>query len=134
MNKANVLALADYIEEEILDEVFDMSIYTHEDCGTAACIAGHECSRIGKLSAVMSACLGSCYTEARTSLGLSVYCATALFSPRPGEQAGRPLSIFNCMAGPVNVGYITRKHAIACLRHLAHTGAVDWVASERKAA
>ena len=134
MNKKNVLALADHIENEIPDELFDMSTYNHDDCGTAACIAGHECSRIGKLNVVLGGALGGCYSEARTSLGLSVYCATALFTPRPGEQAGRPLSLFNCLVGPGNVGYITRKHAIACLRHLAHTGSVDWAESERKVA
>ena len=134
MNKANVFALADYLEYKVSNEVFDMSTYSHEDCGTAACIAGHECSRIGEFNAVMSGYLGTCYSVARTSLGLSVYCAAALFTPRPGAQARRPLSLFNCLAGPGNVGHITRKHAIACLRHLAHTGAVDWVASERKAA
>ena len=136
MIKENVLALADYLENEIPDELFDMGNYIlRNKCGTVACIAGHECIRIGNPMGTVGCTLlaGEYYPSnyekvAAISLGLESPdpFADELFAPRG--------CTFNYKASPGNAEHITRKHAIACLRRLAHTGKVDWAESHKSLA
>ena len=128
MIKENVLALADYLENEILDRAFDMKNYVM-NCGTVACIAGHECIRIGNPKGTVEGAVedypGNYEEVASISLGLtfSAFDNDELFAPRG--------LTFHYRARPGDAEYITRKHAIACLRRLAHTGKVDWAESHK---
>ena len=86
MIKEKVLALADYLENEILDKEFDMKNY-FINCGTVACIAGHECIRIGNPHGAVPASgenyPGNYEEAAAISLGLefSENCNNELFAP-----------------------------------------------------
>ena len=110
MNKQKVLALADYVEAS---STFWMEEYFHA-CGTPACLAGHGARLFGKL-------------DSRTS-DLEEDVASELdIAERRANKLFRPVTYnFHFSADLNGEGYITKKHAVATLRHLAETGEVDY--------
>ena len=110
MNKANILKLADHIEN-LKPEEYDQSVFAH-DCGAPACIAGHAVFLAESWDQVsedeesehLTPCLASCW------LGLQMPEAHELFDSDPVHLDKTP----------------TTQDAARTLRHLAETGKVDW--------
>ena len=109
MNKENVLALAQHIEN-VDEKEFDMGRVQHS-CGTPSCILGYA-------------------YHLQLELGLSIESSSTLFYPNS--------KMLNCSyhyaARKGERGYINKAHAVRCLRHLAETGEVDWDATAVEAA
>ena len=128
MNKTNVLALADYLEALPAVSRFNMKTYMH--CGTPSCMASYECERIG-VDLKEATCAAQIAAEAASSLGLADEAglcsrrAVHLFSPpKMGVNCA-----WSCGAREGEHGFITKQHAVNCLRNLAKTGRVDWDAT-----
>ena len=112
MNKQKVLELANYIEAS---NTFGMEVYFH-DCGTPSCLAGHG----GRLFNIPDD-----GTERHLSLEEAV--ASELgFVCGMGDLFRPYTDNFYFRADPEDGDYITKEHAVATLRHLAETGAVDY--------
>ena len=109
LNRARLHVLADFVETY---DRFDMGAVQHP-CGTPACIAGCAC-HIAPDADHSSMALAAEY------LGLTAEQKTELFMPHFD-----PEGLFYA-AEPGEIGYVTREHAAAVLRHLAETGTVDW--------
>ena len=132
MNKANILKVADDVERS---DSFNMSGYENE-CGSPGCIAGHAYYRAkqedldkGDLtpSSFTHRYGGHCYEDVATHyLGISIG-RLALFMP--AEDVPGCGKRYSYCAYLGKRGHITKEHAVRCLRHLATTGEVDWVAS-----
>ena len=96
-------------------EGFDMKFYANS-CGTPGCIAGHAAHLAG---VDLDTCSGATvHNNARAWLGLSEEQAGALFKPI-GVEA-------NYCAREEHYNFVTKRHALAVLRHFAATGKVDW--------
>ena len=109
LNRARLHALAEFVETH---DWFDMGTVQHP-CGTPACIAGCACHIASDADYSSMALAAEC-------LGLTAEQKTELFMPHFD-----PDGLFYA-AEPGELGYVTREHAAAVLRHLAETGTVDW--------
>lgn len=109
-NKANILALAERIENLPDPTQFNMRTYMHE-CGTPSCFAGHAAAMsMGTKKIRHWSFLHR--IDAANFLGLTDSQAERLFIPGiPGQSKHYT---------------ITNKQGAALLRHLAETGRVSW--------
>ncbi len=124
MNVANILATADAIEKASI-AAFDMNnwVIDHDRfgidenrCGTAACIAGHAYLLSGGQIGCRGFVTGNGVRPlARKFLGLNPFDASVLFIPSDYHEFA--------------LDEITAEHAVRCLRNLAITGKVDWIAA-----
>ena len=96
-------------------KTFDMSVYSHTG-DTSGCIAGHAAALAGADLANYSHL--NLHDTARAWLGLSEEQANTLFAPVEVEA--------DCAARETDHNFVTKRHALAVLRHLADTGNVDW--------
>ena len=120
MNKTNVLALADFIENTVSsgDKLIDFDMSTtlaHGDCGAVACIAGFECIRTKQQGSV-----GELMTLAAVALGLEHADQVELFMP---ENA---YADWAAERGDAD-DYVSRADAVLALRLLAERGSMDGV-------
>ena len=127
LNRDRIIQLANHLEQ-IGDEFFSMEDYeAMSGCELTHCIGG--------LAIILFTEDGfskfSIFDRAMSLLGLDYRQAGCLFLPDPirdtDNEKNQP---FYYRAVPGQPGYITRKHAIACLRNLAETGEVDWVGTK----
>ena len=137
VNVAEITALADYLEA-LPDERFCMANYARKaECGTAACISGHDVLRRGGRVEYGHDGYASFYIggkevyaddNARVALGLSWGQGGRLFAP---DSEGA-----NYCAFPGEPGHISRPRAIAVLRDMARreSGDADWSIREPEAA
>ena len=91
---------------------FDMGGYFNE-CGTPACIAGFVLTAHGE-----DGTDGYLGTRAAELLGLSQWQKDHLFEP------SSRIAFWRAERGWSS--WISREHALACLRHLRKTGKVSW--------
>ena len=110
MIKDRVLALANFVEES---KTFDMRTPFHES-GSPACLLGHA-------KALARVRGWDIYSPGGRLLGLNPQQIDKLYSPDGS---------FHFHSEPNQGNFITQPHAIACLRHLAETGEVDWEETE----
>lgn len=129
MNIERILQLADYIEYH--PEKFNMSEWMSENirmldveaeelyhmCGTSACIAGHAVAMFRPDINLKEFC--DFAGEGKSILGLD-------------DLDGAYYILFNPSkaAHGIDVKDVTNLHAAKCLRHLAATGKVDWIATK----
>lgn len=114
MIKKHVLELAEIVERS---ETFGMRRFFADEplCGTPSCIAGHAEAEAVRNGAGMRS--STCQT-ARRWLDITNAEADRLFEPiHLHAHFGAPEG---------SLGYITRTHAAAVLRHFADTGEIDW--------
>lgn len=119
-----IKGLADRIEacdEVTMDEhqpyvgpAFTMR-YAVYPCGAPACLLGHNQIMHGRTAKkTISYSIGVFAND----LGINKDQAFELCAPRNGSAKFAAL--------PSDPGWITKRHAVAVLRHLANTGEVDW--------
>ena len=125
MNKANILKVANDVD---YSSTFNMNAYTTaNDCVSPGCIAGH------------AYCLASeaiCKDRddhdyegiALKYMGIPLDDHRAKSLLYPG-RAYWGCGEYDYQSRYGDRGHITREHAATCLRHLAETGKVDWVAT-----
>lgn len=128
MNRENILAVADAIEQHSIPELgFNMYDYVCDaevldrrglsdmsgsGCGTTACIAGW--AKAIALGRTPQNYFGV-HEDAQHWLGLSLEQADTLF--------------YGLGRGIISLPDISSAHAVSVLRHLAETGEVDWSVS-----
>lgn len=115
-----LLEVADIIEKS---KTFDMST-VYNFCGTPACIAGHVDAMLGNSGAAFDGNWMPAMGRAAEALGLTKIEANELFMPTHRDVA-------DCGArwSEDETGYITKEHAVRCLRLFAETGEIDWFTS-----
>lgn len=120
MNKANILALADFMESAPFRFTMSTALNVQADkpeCGSAGCIAGHAARLWPELR--IAASLDDCY-----------YCSMNIFrlKLKLKEMPFESLVIPRFETEGVHYAHskIDKPWAIRVLRHLAETGEVDW--------
>ena len=120
MNRDNLTQLADHLEK-VPEEGFDMrDVFFNDTCGTPACIAGY--------AAYLSGARGweySPYVCAAEWLGLGNQQRARLFCPETATA--------NYGAAPDDPRYISKRMAVAVLRHAAKTGRISWTKAREQA-
>ena len=104
-------------------------------CSTPGCIAGHiveaaaQMKEAGMLAPEMH--MYECDSESEFAArvaGIGDHDCGELFAP----AANHPGCSFSYTANEGERGYITREHAVACLREYIDTGIVDWAGTAPK--
>ena len=109
------------------NDEFDMAAITHGagNCDTPACIAGHILAAAGALEdpdvAMPDWGDNDLCEMARGLAEISLEEESQLFLPQPDDGCD-----YDCDVHPGEDGYITREHAVRCLRKFIDTGVVDW--------
>ena len=105
------------------------------DCGTPGCIAGHILAAASPL--IENANLAQSWSEeemededlftlAASAADIFDLDCQRLFMPKYERDC------YDFNAGPTLRGYITKEHAMACLRNFIDTGEVDWLGTAPK--
>jgi hypothetical protein len=133
MNKEKLLELADYLDA-LPPERFDHGTWASHDneCGTAACIAGHQILKDHKQmfhDYLSDAIPGTVFvSRAQADLGLTNAQAGALFYPWNAEglhqEAYTKLEWAN--GKYLGAASSTAKQAAYVIRHFVNTGVIDW--------
>ena len=109
------------LEMMAANDKFDMHSVSH-DCDTPACIAGHVLAAAGSVARLTHA----------PSIVMRQAAKHAELTSREMNELFAPTGEYSYVACAGDDDYITREHAVRCLRKFIDTGEIDWNGTAEK--